>query len=89
MRVERLRALIQKHRPKLVIFYSRIYAADWQLVAGAPLTEIIPGKLSIAKDDGTVYAVVPHSIAHGHSNSDWRDIAEGIRPLHPLSLGAA
>ena len=86
VRVERLRSLIKDHKPKLVVFYSRLYAEDWALVAGVSFTEIIPGKLSIAKDDGTVYAIVPHSTARGHSNNDWRDIAEGIRPLHPLSL---
>lgn len=86
MRVERLRTLIQKHKPKLVIFYSRIYGVDWQFVAVEPFTEVIPGKLSIAKDDGTVYIIVPHSTAHGHSNADWRDIAEGIKTLRsPLS----
>lgn len=83
MRVERLRALIQKHKPKLVIFYSRVYGVDWQLVAAAPFSEVIPGKLSIAKDDSTIYAIVPHSIAHGLSSSDWRDIAEEIKNLRP------
>ena len=79
MRVERLHTLIQKYKPKLVIFYSRIYLEDWQLVAGTPFTEIIPGKLSIAKNDGTLYAVVPHSTAHGLSNLSWRSIADNLR----------
>lgn len=78
MRVELLRSLIQNHKPKLVILYSRSYAEDWKLVAGVPFTEIIPGKLSIAKNDGTVYAIIPHSTAHKTSNIDWRNIAEGL-----------
>lgn len=77
-RAERLRELIEKHKPKFVIFYSMVYLKEWAEVVPVPLKEVVEGKLHIAKDDRTVYAVVPHSVAHGVSNNDWRQIAETI-----------
>jgi len=77
-RVKRLRELIQKHRPKFVIFYSMVYLSDWMEATPIPLKEVIAKKLYVAKDDSTIYAVVPHSVAHGISNNDWKDIAEEI-----------
>lgn len=81
LRVHLLRTLIKNHKPKLVIFYSRTYAEDWQSIVPTSFAEVISDKLSIAKDDSTVYASVPHSTAHGHSNADWKEIAEVILPF--------
>lgn len=78
-RIERLGELINKHKPKFVIFYSLTYLNDWREVAGVPLEEIIEKKLYIAKDDRTIYAVVPHSTAHGMFASDWKQIAEKLK----------
>lgn len=77
-RVQRLREMIGKHRPKIVIFYSRVYLPDWQEAIPAPLKEVVSKKLHIAKDHDTLYAVVPHSTAFGISNADWKEIAETI-----------
>ncbi|OGZ05524.1 MAG: hypothetical protein A2845_05965 [Candidatus Lloydbacteria bacterium RIFCSPHIGHO2_01_FULL_49_22] len=77
-RIKRLRELIQKHKPKVVICYSMVYLEDWREITDAPFHETIPKKLYVAKDDHTVYAVVPHSVAHGVSNNDWKQIAEKI-----------
>ncbi len=77
-RVQRLRELIETHKPKIVIFYSRTYLSDWQGAVPMPLDEILTQKLHIAKDHGTLYAVVPHSTAFGVSKSDWKEIAEAI-----------
>lgn len=78
-RVRELHTLIQTHKPKLVLFYSRSYLPDWQQIAGIPFEEVIPKKLHIAKNHGTVYAVVPHATSFGMSKNDWRTIAERIR----------
>jgi hypothetical protein len=78
-RVESLQKLIHTHKPKLVLFYSRTYLPDWQQIASVPFAEVIPKKLHIAKDHGTIYAVVPHATSFGMSNEDWRAIAEKIR----------
>lgn len=80
-RVRELHALIQKHKPKLVLFYSRGYLPDWQQIAGVPFEEVISKKLHIAKDHDTVYAVVPHATSFGMSKSDWKAIAEKIASI--------
>ena len=84
-RVEKLRSLIHVHKPKVVIFFSLQYLQDWQSVVVVPLDELISNKLFIAKDDNTIYAVVPHPTARGLSNADWRNIAERTMPLPPLA----
>lgn len=77
-RIERLRELIQKHNPKFVILYSLTYLNDWREVADIQLEEIFEKKLYIAKNDHTIYAVVPHSTAHGLFARDWKEIAEKL-----------
>jgi hypothetical protein len=77
-RIKRLRELIQKHKPKLVIFYSMGYLTDWKDAVEPSFKKVIDGKLYIAKDDSTLYAIVPHSVAQKMSNADWRHIAEKI-----------
>lgn len=78
-RVRELHVLIQKHKPKLVLFYSRGYLQDWQQIAGVPFEEVTSKKLHIAKDHDTLYAMVPHATSFGMSKNDWRAIAEQIR----------
>jgi len=75
-RAHQLQALIHRHKPKLVLFYSRTYLSDWQQIASIPFEEIIPKKLHIAKNHGTLYAVVPHATSFGMSTSDWKNIVE-------------
>jgi len=78
LRVDLLRELIRTHKPRIVIFYVMSYRKYWSLIPSVPFEEVIKGKLYIAKDDSTAYAVVPHSVAHGMSNNDWKQIAETI-----------
>ena len=77
-RIKRLRELINEYKPKLVIFYSRIYLPDWKEIIPGVLKEVISKKLNIAKDHDTLYAVVPHSTAFGTSKNDWNAIAKTI-----------
>ena len=77
-RIKRLCELIQGHKPKVVICYSMVYLEDWMQIITAQFQEVIPKKLHVAKDDSTIYAIVPHSVAHGVSNNDWKQIAEKI-----------
>jgi hypothetical protein len=79
-RVKGLRDLIKKHKPKVVLFYSLSYFNEWQSVVGEPLDEIIPRKLYTKKNDNTLYAVVPHSVAVGMSKDNWREIALALTP---------
>ncbi len=78
-RVEALKALIEKHQPKLVIFYSRSYFTDWQTIVPKPLKEVIPGKLHLAKANDTTFAVTVHPVGRGIKNQDWVEIAKRLR----------
>ena len=78
-RVEALKALIEKHQPKLVLFYSRSYLTDWQHIVPKPLKEVIPGRLHIAKANGTTYAVTAHPTSRGVSTEDWEKVAKCLR----------
>jgi len=77
-RVKRLHQLISIHKPKVVIFYSLTYLPDWQSIIPKPLNEVISRKLYTAKDDVTLYAVIPHSTARKVSSDDWEKIAENL-----------
>ena len=77
-RVERLHDMIQKYKPRLIIFYSTTYLKDWFYVAGVSFKELLPKNLYVAKNDSTIYAVVPHSTAPGKTNKEWKEIAETI-----------
>ena len=77
-RVKLLQALIEKHQPKVVLFYSRSYMADWQSIVPKLLKEVIPEKLHVAKANGTTYAVTAHPVSHGMSTKDWEIIARTI-----------
>jgi hypothetical protein len=77
-RVEALKGLIEKHQPKLVIFYSRSYLTDWQTIVPKPFKEVIPGKLHLAKANGTTYAVTAHPTSRGMTNQDWEEIAKRL-----------
>ncbi len=77
-RVAALKALIEKHQPKLVLFYSRTYLTDWQLIVPKPLVEVIAGKLHLVKHKGTIYAVTPHPTSRGMKTEDWAEIAKHL-----------
>lgn len=77
-RVKLLQALIEKHQPKLVLFYSRSYLPDWQSIVPKTLKEVIPEKLHVAKVGGTTYAVTAHPVSHGLSTKDWEMIARKV-----------
>ena len=77
-RVQALKLLIEKHQPKLVLFYSRTYLKYWQLVVPKKLKEVIPDNLHIAKVEDTVYAVTPHPTSWGMTTADWTEIAKKL-----------
>lgn len=77
-RVERLKELIQEYKPKIVLFYSKMYLDYWQQIAEIPLEEVIEKKLYTAKNHDTIYAVVPHATSFGMFKSDWKNISEKL-----------
>lgn len=81
LRVERLRKIVKKYKPRLVIFYSTMYLKSWISVADTSFKELLANNLYIAKSDSTTYVVVPHSTARGKTNDDWKEIAKSILNL--------
>jgi hypothetical protein len=75
-RIEALRNLIKKHKPKYVICYSLSYQEDWQQLTAFPFIEVNPRRLYLARGTDTTTAITPHSVARGLSNQDWRTIIE-------------
>lgn len=77
-RIEALRKLVEKHKPKYVICYSLSYQEDWQKLTDASFIEVNPRRLYLAKDSNTTFAITPHSVAQGLSNKDWQMIIEEL-----------
>ena len=77
-RVQALKLLIEKHQPKLVLFYSRSYLNEWQSIIPKKLKEAIPDKLHMVKVDKTIYAVTPHPTSRGLSTDDWVQITKRL-----------
>ncbi len=77
-RVQALKLLIEKHQPKLVLFYSRSYLNEWQSIVPKKFKEVIPDKLHMVKVDKTIYAVTPHPTSRGLTTADWTEIAKRL-----------
>ncbi len=77
-RVHALKILIEKHQPKLVLFYSRTYLKHWQLIVPKKLKEVIPGRLHVAKIGNTTYAVTSHPTSREITTADWTQIAKKL-----------
>jgi len=77
-RVQALKLLIEKHQPKLVLFYSRSYLNEWQSIISKKLKEVIPDKLHMVKVDKTIYVVTPHPTSRGLSTADWEQIIKRL-----------
>lgn len=77
-RVQALKLLIEKHQPKLVLFYSRSYLNEWQSIIPKKLKEVIPDKLHMVKVDKTIYAVTPHPTSRGLSTADWEQVTKRL-----------
>lgn len=77
-RVVGLKQLLQKHRPKLVIFYSVSYLAFWKEIIGAEPQQVTR-RTMFAKVGDTVFCVIPNGGQSGLSYSELYEFAEKIR----------
>jgi hypothetical protein len=77
-RAQALKLLIEKHQPRLVLFYSRSYLNEWQSIIPKKLKEVIPDKLHMVKVGNTVYAVTPHPTSRGISTADWEQVTKRL-----------
>ena len=79
-RVYELEKLIEKHVPKLVIFYSLTYMNDWVQIIGQKPDEITH-QMYFLKTYQTSFGIVPQGSAFGMSYERCYEYGEKIRKL--------
>ena len=72
------------HRPRLVIFHSLTYLADWMVVIGSSLRQITR-QMYFAAVGGTTFAVIPNANSRGMSYDRLYEFAERVRPQVSLT----
>ena len=71
-RIAGLQKLIEKHKPKVVVFYGRSYAKYWQEISGGRFKESEKNvKFGLFNSERTKYVIAPHPVARGVSNKDF------------------
>jgi hypothetical protein len=86
VRVDKIRQLIYRHRPKLVIFYSVSYLADWEAVTGANFKQITR-QMYFLCNSHTSFCVIPQGVARGMSYDRLYEYAKLIRSEVPPGIG--
>lgn len=61
-RITHLKGRIEKHRPKVVVFYGRAYRPHWENIAGAFGVDPNSGVL-VARNAATLFVSLPHPAA--------------------------
>jgi hypothetical protein len=83
-RVRQLRGLIGEHRPRLVIFHSLTYRADWALAVGSSLRQI-SRQMYFAASGGTPFCAIPNANSRGMSYHRLYEFAARVRPQVSLT----
>ncbi len=83
VRIERIRDKIKIYKPRVVVFYSTtpIYMKFWKEIIGLDLKSDENKKYSIKVKDGVLYAIIPHPISRGITNTDYENLGLEIREL--------
>ncbi|MFO0963055.1 MAG: hypothetical protein U0625_09130 [Phycisphaerales bacterium] len=76
-RIAGLRAMLQTHRPTVVLFCGTTYRTDWESVAGAPLAaqQCCGHGVFLAANAGTTFVVAPHPTAFGVTRDLYGELA--------------
>jgi hypothetical protein len=64
-REKRILQEIKKYQPKLVVFYGLGFQDRWRRIAQEEFTPTGISDAFVAHRDGTLFALVPHPVAHG------------------------
>lgn len=83
-RAAALRALVEGHKPKVVVFYgkSREFACHWPWIARVrPSDWLADSVWPETKRDGTQFMIAPHPVAHGSQNAVWAVMGERVSGL--------
>ena len=80
-RVARLSAMIQRHRPRSVLFYGLGYRDHWQSISGQTFDELRIGKFTtlIGSNKHTLFVVAPHPTSTGITNAYFNAVGELMR----------
>lgn len=78
MRIIKLRALIEKHKPRLIIFFSLKYREDWVRIMGEDAKEITRQFYFGTKNE-TSFCITPQSSMPGMSYARLYEFAEKIK----------
>jgi hypothetical protein len=65
MRIARLQAMIEKHRPRAVVFYGSGYRHWWHQIAGRAFESSNLAKVLVASKEHTLFVIMRHPTAHG------------------------
>ncbi|ETB64117.1 TPA: hypothetical protein DIC38_00635 [Candidatus Nomurabacteria bacterium] len=79
-RVQKLKKLIEKHRPKLVIFYSLTYLPEWTEIIGVNPKEITK-QMYFIKKSNTSFCILPQGASHGMSYTRVYEYGDKIKTL--------
>jgi hypothetical protein len=80
-RISKLREIIKRNRPKVVIFYgcNSKYLKAWSEIASLRFQDSPIKQLSICKNNQTLFAVCPHPVATGLTNDYYDSIGHYLR----------
>lgn len=89
IRINKIRKLIQEHKPTVVVFYStdKEYLDYWQQIARISFSGDSKIQLHkkhtvyLKKRENTVYVVIPHPTAFGISNKFWIEVGQELKKL--------
>jgi hypothetical protein len=79
-RVQKLKKLIEKHQPKLVIFYSLTYLPEWIEIIGSKPKEITK-QMYFIKKGNTSFCILPQGASHGMSYARVYEYGDKIKTL--------
>jgi len=81
-RIKHLRERIEKHRPKLVVFYGTTYRSYWEeIIAPHKFAHGVVADADTHEAKGTLYVLTAHPVAHGTRKDKFSTIGMQSRKL--------
>ncbi len=77
-RAEKLKGLVQRHKPKLVIFYSMKYLNYWEKIIGE-MPQIVTVRTRFASNKDTAFCVIPNGGQSGLSYNELYEYADRVK----------
>lgn len=77
-RAEKLKELIQVHKPRLIIFYSMKYLNYWEKIIGE-MPQMITNRTRFASNKDTAFCVIPNGGQSGLSYEELYEYADQVK----------